>query len=135
VNMEFILECFDTPTGRMLVLTDDEHLRAVDWEDHQARMHLLLQRQYRGIDIRLRESNDESHAKCALDAYFDGEIDAIDELATATGGTNFQRQVWAELRQIPDGTTVSYGVQAMKLGRAAATRAVGLANGANPMPL
>jgi methylated-DNA-[protein]-cysteine S-methyltransferase len=136
VNMELILERLDTPTGRMLVLTDDEqHLRAVDWEDHQARMHLLLRRQYRGMDVRLRESNYGSHAKRALDAYFDGEIDAIKELATATGGTDFQQQVWAALRQIPSGTTVSYGALAIRLGRAAATRAVGLANGANPIAI
>jgi methylated-DNA-[protein]-cysteine S-methyltransferase len=136
VNMKFILESFDTPTGRMLVLNDDEQrLRAVDWEDHQARMHLLLRRQYRGIDIRLRVSNYESRAKRALDAYFDGEIDAINELVSATGGTNFQQQVWAALRQIPGGTTVSYGALAINLGRAAATRAVGLANGANPIAI
>jgi methylated-DNA-[protein]-cysteine S-methyltransferase len=136
VIMEFILECFDTPTGRMLVLTDDEqHLRAVDWEDHQSRMHLLLRRQYRGIDIRLRESRRESRAKRALDAYFDGEIDAISELATATGGTDFQQQVWAALRQIPSRATISYVALAMNLGRAAAARAVGLANGANPIAI
>jgi methylated-DNA-[protein]-cysteine S-methyltransferase len=134
MSMEFILERLNTPTGRMLVLTDDDqHLRAADWEDHEERMRILLRRQYRAIDIRLRESRHESCAKRALDAYFAGEIGAIDDLSTATGGTDFQQQVWAALRQIPSGSAVRYGALATKLGRPAATRAVGLANGANPI--
>jgi methylated-DNA-[protein]-cysteine S-methyltransferase len=136
VDMELILERFSTPTGRMLVVTDnDQRLRAADWEDHEERMRLLLRRQYRGVDIRLQESRYGSCAKRGLDAYFEGEIDAINELSTATGGTDFQQQVWAALRQIPSGTTVSYGALAIKLGRPAATRAVGLANGANPIAI
>jgi methylated-DNA-[protein]-cysteine S-methyltransferase len=136
MNMEFLLERFNTPTGRMLILTDsDQHLRAADWEDHEERMRQLLRRQYRGIDIRLHESRRESRAKRALNAYFDGEIDAINELSTATGGTDFQQQVWMALRQIPSGTTVSYGALAIKLGRPVATRAVGRANGANPIAI
>jgi methylated-DNA-[protein]-cysteine S-methyltransferase len=134
--MQFILERLNTPTGRMLLLTDDDlQIRAADWEDHEERMRLLLRRQYRNIEIRLRESRHESCAKRALDAYFAGKIDAINELATATNGTDFQQQVWAELRQIPGGTAVSYGALAIKLGRPAATRAVGLANGANPIAI
>jgi methylated-DNA-[protein]-cysteine S-methyltransferase len=134
--MEFILERLNTPTGWMLILTDDnQHLRAVDWEDHEERMRLLLRRQYRAIDIRLRESWHPSRSRRALDAYFAGQIDAINELSTATGGTDFQQQVWAALRQIPSGTAVSYGALATKLGRPAATRAVGLANGANPIAI
>ena len=136
MDMELILERFNTPTGRMLVLTDaDQHLRAADWEDHEERMRLLLRRQYRGIDIRLRESRYGSPARRALDAYFEGAIEAINRLSTATGGTDFQQQVWAALRQIPGGTTVSYGALAIRLGRPAATRAVGLANGANPIAI
>jgi methylated-DNA-[protein]-cysteine S-methyltransferase len=134
--MEFFLERFNTPIGRMLVLTDDDQrLRAVDWEDHEQRMRLLLRRQYRSTDIRLLVSGHESCAKRALDAYFEGKIDAIDELSTATGGTAFQRQVWIALRHIPSGTTVSYGALATRLGRPTASRAVGLANGANPIAI
>jgi methylated-DNA-[protein]-cysteine S-methyltransferase len=136
MTLEFILERLNTPTGRMLVLTDDDqHLRAADWEDHEQRMRLLLRRQYRAIDIRLREARHQSRAKRALDAYFSGELDAINELSTATGGTDFQQQVWTELRQIPSGTAVSYSALAIRLGRPAATRAVGLANGANPIAI
>jgi methylated-DNA-[protein]-cysteine S-methyltransferase len=57
----------------------------------------------------------------------------IDTLPVETGGTPFQREVWHALREIPCGTTTSYGKLAELIGRPAAMRAVGLANGANPV--
>jgi O-6-methylguanine DNA methyltransferase len=71
----------------------------------------------------------------ALQAYFDGNIGALAEVRIATGGTPFQREVWNALRSIPAGTTISYGLLAASLGRAGASRAVGAANGANPIPI
>src|SRR5207244_1075492 len=71
----------------------------------------------------------------ALEAYFAGRIDALAEIRTATGGTHFQREVWNALRGIPAGATISYGQLAASLGRAGASRAVGAANGANPIPI
>ena len=68
-----------------------------------------------------------------MQAYFAGELDAIENLPVETGGTAFQRQVWAALRQIPRGQTESYGELAARIGRPRAVRAVGLANGANPV--
>ncbi|WP_371744667.1 methylated-DNA--[protein]-cysteine S-methyltransferase [Nordella sp. HKS 07] len=69
----------------------------------------------------------------SLRAYYAGDIGAVDELATEGGGTPFQERVWAELRRIPVGTTISYGELAVRLGDKKATRAVGLANGRNPI--
>jgi methylated-DNA-[protein]-cysteine S-methyltransferase len=66
-------------------------------------------------------------------AYFAGDLSAIERLAVVTGGTDFQREVWAALRRIPAGRTLSYGALATQLGRPKAVRAVGLANGANPI--
>jgi methylated-DNA-[protein]-cysteine S-methyltransferase len=71
----------------------------------------------------------------ALAAYFAGSVNAIDGLPTATGGTEFQRMVWRALRQIPCGETISYATLARRIGRPAAVRAVGLANGANPISI
>jgi methylated-DNA-[protein]-cysteine S-methyltransferase len=68
-----------------------------------------------------------------LAAYMDGELAALDSLAVSTGGTTFQKQVWRALREIPTGTTTSYGELAKRIGRPSAVRAVGLANGANPI--
>jgi methylated-DNA-[protein]-cysteine S-methyltransferase len=132
----FQSERIDTPTGRMLLVSDDEHrLRALDWEDHEPRMRKLLLRHYGANAIRLREVSRPSAARRAIEAYFDGELDALDGLPTSTNGTDFQRAVWAALRRIPVGRTISYGALAAKIGRPTATRAVGLANGANPIAI
>jgi methylated-DNA-[protein]-cysteine S-methyltransferase len=71
----------------------------------------------------------------ALAAYFDGDVHALNPLVTEPRGTEFQRLVWAALRRIPVGRTISYGELAIIIGRPAAARAVGMANGANPIPV
>jgi methylated-DNA-[protein]-cysteine S-methyltransferase len=132
----FQLERFNTPTGRMLLVTDEQgRLRALDWEDHEDRMQRLMRRHYRDTHVTLREVTRKSKARRALDAYFAGELGAINELETATNGTPFQREVWTALRRIPAGRTLSYGALAKKIARPAAVRAVGLANGANPIAI
>ncbi|CAB3668921.1 Methylated-DNA--protein-cysteine methyltransferase [Achromobacter deleyi] len=132
--LAFSLERVATPLGTMLVLTDDaERLRAVDWEDYEPRMHALLRRQYGKGAVQVQETPQTSYATRQLLAYFDGQVDAIDGLAVALGGTDFQRQVWQALRGIAAGDTVSYGILATRIGRASAVRAVGMANGANPV--
>lgn len=69
-----------------------------------------------------------------LDQYFAGRRREFD-LAVAPAGTPFQQAVWAELRRIPYGITASYGEIAGRIGRPAASRAVGAANGRNPIPI
>ena len=69
-----------------------------------------------------------------LRAYFAGELEAFD-LSLAPKGTPFQQRVWKELGNIPYGETISYGELARRLGNSNASRAVGLANGANPIPI
>jgi methylated-DNA-[protein]-cysteine S-methyltransferase len=132
----FFVEHIETPTGRMHVVCDDAHiLRAVDWDDCEPRMRDLLRRHYGPNAVELRKVSRRSAAARALIAYFDGELDAINGLPTATNGTAFQRAVWSALRKIPVGRTVSYGILASQIGRSKAVRAVGLANGANPISI
>jgi methylated-DNA-[protein]-cysteine S-methyltransferase len=132
----FQIERFNTPTGRMLVVSDEQgQLRALDWEDHEERMQRLLRRYYRKTGVILRDVTRKSAARRALDAYFAGELGAVEQLKTATNGTQFQSEVWSALRRIPSGHTLSYGALATKIGRPAAVRAVGLANGANPIAI
>jgi len=132
----FNLEHFDTPTGRMLVVTDEQgRLRAVDWEDHEPRMRQLLDRHYGANAIALRANTRASAPRRALEAYFKGDLDALTDLPTATNGTTFQRKVWDALRRIPVGETVSYGTLATRIGQPSASRAVGLANGSNPIAI
>lgn len=69
-----------------------------------------------------------------LDAYFAGRLRTF-TVPVAAEGTAFQQRVWEELRRIPYGTTLSYGELARRIGQAAATRAVGAANGRNPVPI
>ncbi len=133
--LAFSVERIDTPTGRILVVTDDDRLRAVDWEDHEQRLDQLLRRQYGAGTIRLRAASRASAATRALRAYFDGDTGCLASLPVATNGTGFQRMVWDALRQIPPGQTVSYGALAARVGRPTAMRAVGLANGANPVSI
>ncbi len=70
-----------------------------------------------------------------IEAYFDGDLTAIDAIKVTMRGTAFQRLVWTALRQIPAGATISYKELALRIGNPAATRAVGLANGSNPIAI
>jgi methylated-DNA-[protein]-cysteine S-methyltransferase len=132
----FFVEHIETPTGRMRVVTDDqERLRAVDWDDCETRMHGLLRRYY-GLDATmLGDVPHRSHAAHALVAYFEGEFEAVADLTTEMKGTPFQRSVWSALRRIPAGRTMSYSALAAAIGQPRAVRAVGLANGANPIAI
>ena len=138
----FFSEAFDTPTGRMHIITDEEQrLRAADWEDKRDRrptspgMLQWLRGHYGEDGFRLEETRAPSEARRALEAYFEGEIAAIQAVRTLARGTEFQLLVWSALREIPAGSTLSYGALAAKIGRPAAVRAVGAANGANPIPV
>ena len=132
--LHLLLNRLETPIGQMLILTDAEaYLRVIDWSDHEPRMRLLLQRQYRKQGLILEESTTPTASTHALENYFAGDLSAIDNLTTKTGGTPFQQQVWTALRHIPCGETISYGQLAARIGNPAAVRAVGLANGANPI--
>ena len=129
----FTLARLPSPIGTMLAVSDGEGaLRGLDFEDLASRMTLLLRRQY-GHEVALREGAAPAAVRRALADYFAGALTALDGLAVATAGTPFQRAVWAALRQIPVGTTLSYGALAERIGRKAAVRAVGAANGANPI--
>jgi methylated-DNA-[protein]-cysteine S-methyltransferase len=72
----------------------------------------------------------------ALRRYFAGDVRAVDDIPVdPLGGTTFQRRVWGALRSIPAGTTVSYRTLAERVRAPKAVRAVGAANGANPVPI
>lgn len=134
MTLTLSLERVPSPLGEMLLLTDaGGRLRALDWHDHEDRLHRLLGRQYRGVPVALVAAAGASAARAAMGVYFDGDLAAIDRVAVATGGTDFQRGVWQALRAIPAGSTITYGALAGAIGNPAAIRAVGLANGANPV--
>jgi methylated-DNA-[protein]-cysteine S-methyltransferase len=117
---------FESPVGPLLLAGDSIALRQVsfksskrsatpqaDWKENQA-----------SFDEVIRQ----------LQAYFHGELQAFD-LPLALEGTDFQLRVWNALRTIPYGETISYTQLAERIGNPKAVRAVGLANGGNPIPI
>jgi len=133
-TLTFNLARIPTPVGIMLIAFDDlDRLRAIEWDTHADRLQRLLDRYYGQGAVQLLEVPATGPVVERLKAYMAGDLAAIDGLATETAGTPFQREVWAALREIPAGETWSYGQLAAHIGRPAAVRAVGLANGANPV--
>ena len=128
----FTLDRIASPVGEVLLVTDAEGaVRAFDFTDYEPRMMKLLARHYG--EVVLAEGRAPEAVRAAVAAYFGGDATALDGLKVKTGGTDFQRSVWAALRTIPAGETWSYGRLAQAIGKPAAVRAVGLANGANPV--
>lgn len=126
----------DTPMGPLWIICDELYrLRAVEWEEHRDRMEQLLGLHYRREGYRRTDVKDPGGLSSKLADYFAGDLEIIDTLPTATAGTPFQREVWKALRAIPCGQVMHYGQLAQALGRPGAARAVGAANGSNPVSI
>jgi methylated-DNA-[protein]-cysteine S-methyltransferase len=138
--LAFLTDSLTTPIGQLIYVCDSEGvcdsqgaLRMVDWSDHEVRALRLLDIHYGKGGYTLSKQRDPFGLTTRLAAYFAGDIHAIDDIPTATAGTAFQREVWNALRAIPAAGTISYGQLAERIGRPRAVRAVGLANGSNPV--
>ncbi|GAA0610554.1 methylated-DNA--[protein]-cysteine S-methyltransferase [Brevundimonas kwangchunensis] len=126
------LDRLTTPVGEVLLITGPEGaVRALDFVGYEPRMHRLLARHSPGAI--LTDGRAPEPVRKAVLAYFDGDVRALDALPVKTGGTEFQKSVWAALRAIPIGETRSYGQLAAAIGSPKAVRAAGLANGQNPI--
>jgi methylated-DNA-[protein]-cysteine S-methyltransferase len=129
----FSLDRLPTPIGVALLVSDgDGVLRALDWEDYESRMKELLRLQYGGAIV-LMDARAPKKLRSALTAYFKGDLDRLKQIEWRVAGTPFQQKVWKALPGIPAGTTMSYGALAAKIGLPKAIRAVGHANGSNPI--
>jgi len=128
-----LMDHLNTPIGEMLIVADEEgNLRAIDWSDYETRMYRSL-RLYNAEHYTLEPTPNPHGLTHAIERYFAGELTALDTLPVKTEGTPFQQSVWNALRTIPCGSTLSYAALAAQIGRPAAVRAVGLANGSNPV--
>jgi methylated-DNA-[protein]-cysteine S-methyltransferase len=128
----FNLDRLQTPIGTALLVTDaDGVLRALDWEEYEPRMKELLRLQYGAVV--LQHARSPKDLRSALTAYFKGDLDRLNTIKWRVAGTPFQQKVWTALPKIPAGTTMSYGALAARLNAPKAMRAVGHANGSNPI--
>ena len=128
----FGLDRLETPIGIALLVTDsDGVLRALDWEDYEERMKDLLRLQVGAVALKAAPAPKD--LRSALTGYFKGDLDRLTTIRWRVTGTPFQQGVWNALPKIPAGTTMSYGALAAKLKAPRAMRAVGHANGSNPI--
>lgn len=128
--MRVIVEEYPSPVGPLVVAVRDDRLCVLAFGDDWPRKRARLV--HAGARL---EPGRSPGVTSRLDAYFAGALDALDALAVDPDGTSFQRAVWSAVRTIPAGTTASYGEVARRVGMPAAVRAVGAANGANPIVL
>jgi methylated-DNA-[protein]-cysteine S-methyltransferase len=115
------------------LVSGPQGLCALEFGDCADRLRAQLQSRYG--DVELVAAKKPSRYASSVRRYLGGDIRALDDLPVETGGTAFQRQVWAALRKIPAGSTTTYGEIAARLGKPGAARAVGLANGQNPVSI
>ena len=126
------LDRLATPIGEALIVTDEAGiLRAFDWADRQSAMARLLRLHYGSVVP--EPGNAPATVKRLLRSYFEGDLAALATIEWRTAGTPFQRTVWTALTTIAPGETLSYGALAARLGWPKSVRAVGLANGSNPI--
>lgn len=122
-----------SPIGALQILSTSEGLCAVIFGDRIDVTSRQVERRFGALpDL---EEGDPHGAVAGLDRYFAGELAALDMLPVDAGGTPFQQRVWAALRKIEVGTTVSYSHIARDIGHETAVRAVGAANGQNPVAI
>ena len=116
----------NSPLGRILLAEDGAGLNLINFQGGDS-----------PVDVQPDWQNDEvgfRDAAAQFRAYFEGKLTDF-ELTLAPHGTPFYREVWRELERIPYGETISYGELAGRVGRQKAARAVGAANGRNPLPI
>lgn len=123
----------ESPIGVIDYICQDGEIVSVDFDGHTAEAKRYLQR-YVG-DAEFSEPRWKGKYDKAFDRYFKGKIDALDDLPIRMYGTPFQLKVWKQLQKVAPGATASYGDIARAIKHPKAVRAVGLANGNNPIAL
>ncbi len=131
--MPILSDRIQTPIGDMTLLAADGVMLLLEFVDAEGRVEREISARFSEAEI-VPSANPFGFSD-RIANYFAGDLHTIDTIPTDGGGTEFQRRVWAGLRQIPCGVTISYGELATRLGDKNAMRAVGLANGRNPISI
>jgi methylated-DNA-[protein]-cysteine S-methyltransferase len=122
----------ETPVGPLTVLAHEGGLCALSFDDGRYDPLVPLTARFGKVETK---DGDPLGVASSFRDYFDGRLDALDALPVDAGGTPFQSKVWAVLRTIPVGRTLSYLEVARRVGAPEAVRAVGAANGRNPVAI
>lgn len=125
------LTTLPTEMGELHAVVKDA--RVVEMDFATIREHKLARLERRFGPMVLVPAANPHDITARLRAYFEGDLSVIDTIEVDPGGTGFQQRVWQFLRTIPAGRTLTYGEVASRLGNANASRAVGAANGQNPI--
>ena len=125
---------FESPLGPLTVFAGSGLLMGVEFGDNRGDFERELVRRLRRAGT-VHHHEDPAGAVTALRAYFAGDLHALDRLSVDPIGTHFQQRVWTALRTVKAGRTASYAEIASAIGAPRSTRAVGAANGANPIPI
>lgn len=133
MSVELQSDRIESPMGTLHLVSDGARLCALGFQECEPWTLRNLTDRYG--QVRFIEKKNPQGFSERLRSYLAGELEALDDISVATGGTAFQEEVWTALRQIPPGTTTSYGALAARLGRSNASRAVGLANSQNPVAI
>jgi len=131
--MRLLTDEIPSAIGTLVIAALDDRLCGLDYDDCRPRMLASLKRRFGVFD--LQRMPDPGGMSTRLRRYFQGDVEAIDGVSVETGGTVLQRRVWAALRGIPAGTTVTYGDLARDAGRPNAARAIGMINAQNPVAI
>ncbi len=144
IVMNLYRSTIPTPLGDMLALASDEGLCALEFtivegpnrgQERLTRLNARLGRWFPAHQIVDRDTPTITRTRDWLAEYFKGTAAEVGDLPLDMRGAPFEKRVWTALRTIPPGQTTSYGAIAQALGRAGASRAVGAANGANPIAI
>ncbi len=126
MNQKVFFTKLDSPVGALLLTSDGEAITGLSMEKYKG--------ETKPINDWIRDNNLFNDAAGQLRAYFAGELTEFD-LPLAPRGTEFQQRVWDELLRIPYASTINYGELARRIGNPNASRAVGAANGSNPISI
>ena len=130
--MTLQLGTIESPIGRLLLAARDGRTCLLHFDASERSARAALSRWYPTDAI---ERSADPAGAATLRRYFDGDLNALDAVDVEMNGTDFQKRVWAALRRVRAGQTTSYASIAKSIGAPAAVRAVGAANGANPVAI
>ncbi len=131
--MQITYSALDSAIGPLAIAAKDGRLCLLDFAPEPARIERRLEKRFGPVE--LEPVADSGGFVSRLRAYWAGDLDALDGIPVDSGGTPFQQRVWSTLRRIPTGETRSYAWLAREIGRPGSARAVGRANGSNPVAI